>query len=746
MSIDRGLAIVACMVLVSCVPTVSGEVAITSTTASGPNLDLTGSDPFVPPSRVSGDRASVDVTFIDGSTATIGWPADLNLMSLGVQAEPTAFRETPNGIEARSLAVYHATVDSLPPEFGHGELLSEYDDGTGGTVGLWQFEGWEWDYLTFQFGDWVVLVYDYWNSARMSEEDRALWAESLHGEETPDGFLLLEADPPLGIGAAGDQSGLYAPVLALRSRDGWLRLKVTECVPGELIGELSDGDGYAEWCDQSGRLLVRVEGGTEDFQRAVFDGLEISGVEFTTTLAADPVIPVGWVTTDFAVSGERVWLLGQEGPIDPGTAGAEMAVVFEVDGGVATSWGNYFGTPNLIHATEDGLFVARYSTGSLAATNEGGPTRWVTVPELPFAFGHLADARQFVPNDLDSGFGSMWMLTARGAVARFDPDDGTVEAVIALTPPHPQRLAVGELLVWVAEDGHGLSSIDPDTGSVQTIPADELGHSSEYLAVQSGRVFVAGHPLGTFQGSILTVIDETTSEIVATRSFDTRIIEIGRIGGQIGALTTDGQFHALHTDGLVADAVPTDMGSGIIKVIDGSIWQASFDGRVGLLGLEAGADLDGSMTARTLDFDLPEGWQVAESSLTPNLGDPREILSVGTFPMVAGGDTCAQVPESAMEALGPEDVLVSLQERSQVDASSFGPRPVSFEPLLDGIDRGDAFECVDPSERADIGTLLWLPFRDDDRGFYLIVVMGTEVTDETRDQTVAMLDSLDFGT
>jgi hypothetical protein len=153
-----------------------------------------------------------------------------------------------------------------------------------------------------------------------------------------------------------------------------------------------------------------------------------------------------------------------------------------------------------------------------------------------------------------------------------------------------------------------------------------------------------------------------------------------------------------------------------------------------------------SLTARTLDFDLPEGWQVAESSLTPNLGDPREILSVGTFPMVAGGDTCAQVPESAMEALGPEDVLVSLQERSQVDESSFGPRPTSFEPLLDAIDRGDAFECVDPSERADIGILLWLPFRVDDRGFYLIVVMGAEVSDETRDQTVAMLDSLDFGT
>lgn len=152
-----------------------------------------------------------------------------------------------------------------------------------------------------------------------------------------------------------------------------------------------------------------------------------------------------------------------------------------------------------------------------------------------------------------------------------------------------------------------------------------------------------------------------------------------------------------------------------------------------------------SLTARTVNFDLPDGWQVAESSLTPNLGSPREILSIGTFPMVVGGDTCAQVPEAAMEALGPQDVLVSLQERSQVDAS-FAPRPTSFAPLLGGIALGDAFECVDQNQRADIGTLLWLPFREVGRGFYLIVVMGTDVSDEVRDQTVAMLDSLDFGT
>ncbi len=144
-----------------------------------------------------------------------------------------------------------------------------------------------------------------------------------------------------------------------------------------------------------------------------------------------------------------------------------------------------------------------------------------------------------------------------------------------------------------------------------------------------------------------------------------------------------------------------------------------------------------------VQYNLPEGWQVAGAKLTPFLATPVEILSAGTFPMQAGGTDCAHMPEVAMDDLGPKDALVSLQERSPA-GDSFTPRPLSFGPLLTGITPGDAFECIDEDERGDVGTLLWHAFRDGDRGLYLLVVMGTEVTEETRQQTVGLLDSFSF--
>jgi hypothetical protein len=151
-----------------------------------------------------------------------------------------------------------------------------------------------------------------------------------------------------------------------------------------------------------------------------------------------------------------------------------------------------------------------------------------------------------------------------------------------------------------------------------------------------------------------------------------------------------------------------------------------------------------STTADSLDFNLPEGWQVAETPLTPNLADPSELLAVGTFHLRPGGDNCAHMPQAAMEDMGPEDALVSLQERSAPD-ESFAPRPASFGPVLTGISFGDAFECTEASQRGDIGVLVWLSFQDRGRGFYLLVAMGTNVSDETRRQIVAFLDNLRFG-
>src|SRR2546423_13035056 len=88
-------------------------------------------------------------------------------------------------------------------------------------------------------------------------------------------------------------------------------------------------------------------------------------------------------------------------------------------------------------------------------------------------------------------------------------------------------------------------------------------------------------------------------------------------------------------------------------------------------------------TRRGIEVELPPGWQHATASLTPQLADPREVLSVATFPLRYRQTGCTQYPSSALAALGPEDALVTLQERGLDPRSTwpdFPPRPAHFGP------------------------------------------------------------------
>ena len=59
---------------------------------------------------------------------------------------------------------------------------------------------------------------------------------------------------------------------------------------------------------------------------------------------------------------------------------------------------------------------------------------------------------------------------------------------------------------------------------------------------------------------------------------------------------------------------------------------------------------------------LPPGWLRAGDRLVP-LISPREVLSVGTFPMPAGGGgNCGREPVVAIRRMRPGDALISIQE------------------------------------------------------------------------------------
>lgn len=149
-------------------------------------------------------------------------------------------------------------------------------------------------------------------------------------------------------------------------------------------------------------------------------------------------------------------------------------------------------------------------------------------------------------------------------------------------------------------------------------------------------------------------------------------------------------------------------------------------------------------------MEYPAGWTSADESLAPDLFDPREILSVGTFPLRPGGmaPTEAFLPGNAIADIGPDDVFLTLQERVRsLGGSHFPTRPPGFGPGT-GCPSGDA-ACVDGSSMALQGLRAWwIPFSDrpSGRDFYAFVAMGEEAYRDPARSAAGwrVLDSLAF--
>jgi hypothetical protein len=140
-----------------------------------------------------------------------------------------------------------------------------------------------------------------------------------------------------------------------------------------------------------------------------------------------------------------------------------------------------------------------------------------------------------------------------------------------------------------------------------------------------------------------------------------------------------------------------------------------------------------------LTVRLPPGWRVAPQSLTPHLVDPREQLSVGTFPLRFRDTQCAQFPGSALADLGAHDALVTLQERGNHTTLLFPERPARFGDDAGTGDITQAHACTpgggDFSDR-------WISFSDRGRNFYALVAFGPQATKTTRAEAWRILTGL----
>jgi hypothetical protein len=259
-------------------------------TAGSPTLGTTHpDDPRVPTGQTPGalvPRTSsreggmvvVSVTFLDGTTAEVVYPAALDIAGLGVR--PGGWGSLVGSeFDGCCLRDFSAWKDTLPGEVRGGQLIRQVGVVDGQPVTLWSgARGDPGRYLVFTFGSWRLAVWDDAGGARMTDEQLLLWAEHLHGRTTPDGFLVLEATGPLrlaGVGAPTQPPGLGFGEVDRRQLE---LTPVTWC--GDGLNEVKPagrGQWTADVC-RPGQPMRSQAAGDEAFVDGIVNHLRIRDV------------------------------------------------------------------------------------------------------------------------------------------------------------------------------------------------------------------------------------------------------------------------------------------------------------------------------------------------------------------------------------------------------------------------------------------------------------------------------------
>lgn len=137
--------------------------------------------------------------------------------------------------------------------------------------------------------------------------------------------------------------------------------------------------------------------------------------------------------------------------------------------------------------------------------------------------------------------------------------------------------------------------------------------------------------------------------------------------------------------------------------------------------------------------ELPAGWQVASETLMPN--GPREQFAASTAGLLPDGDRCAQVPEAALEQIGPTDALVMAQRLNP--AAPDDPVTGTLRAFPDdALNRGVLRDCPSNGDRLDI---YQFGVRLDGDGYWVLAAFGAQASDQRRAEALSVLNSFQPG-
>jgi hypothetical protein len=207
------------------------------------------------PGLRSGDLIRFPLTFIDGSAAELTVPAGAGLDTMPVR--PYGGARLP-GVADRDFIV---PAGGLAWFARQGTRSRELARTSGKTVSLWSIakpDGGPTSYLVYEFGQWVVGVWDGAGGAHLSEAERQLWADNLDGRVTPDRLLVLQAKAPLEL--LGAESGA-PPTLTWGDTAGTgLTVRLAPCAAPVDDASGSGADRYRVLCRPEWGAHVEISG------------------------------------------------------------------------------------------------------------------------------------------------------------------------------------------------------------------------------------------------------------------------------------------------------------------------------------------------------------------------------------------------------------------------------------------------------------------------------------------------------
>jgi hypothetical protein len=329
----RNRAIVSALALAVVVAAVGGIVATrpdedqvivrnpSSTTAPPPSSI---GDRFVPPTTTANGMTTLPVTLPDGETFTLRYPVEMKIAQLGFAGGIGVDWPVEDGALhccGKVVGIRYTTVGRV---YGDAKPVKVYRGADGSEVRY--FHGSQsvdppisvpLDYLVFQFGPWLVQVYDVQrsgdNERRMTDEQRATWARSLSGTLDANGYLMLHASAPLSVGNGFD--GTF----------GTAGGNVVEVASHLYCGQpesdtnvrrrfTNNGEPGVSWC--AGDLHVSATG-TNTFVDLAADELQISplGRRLTNTVSSTAAVSASFI------SPQHGWVLQGNGDLSATTDG-----------------------------------------------------------------------------------------------------------------------------------------------------------------------------------------------------------------------------------------------------------------------------------------------------------------------------------------------------------------------------------------------------------------------------------------